>query len=35
MTPLYGRLAEVMGRKAAMLLAVSLFFGKYGRFSGS
>lgn len=28
MTPLYGRLAQVMGRKGAMLLAVSLFFGE-------
>jgi MFS family permease len=26
MTPLYGRLAQVMGRKGAMLLALTLFF---------
>jgi MFS family permease len=28
MTPLYGRLAQVMGRKGAMLLALSLFLGE-------
>jgi hypothetical protein len=28
MTPLYGRLAQVMGRKGAMLLAVSLYSSK-------
>lgn len=27
MTPLYGRLAQVMGRKGAMMLALGLFFG--------
>jgi MFS family permease len=26
-TPLYGRLAQVMGRKGAMLLALTFFFG--------
>jgi hypothetical protein len=26
MTPLYGRLAQVMGRKGAMMLALSFFF---------
>lgn len=29
MTPLYGRLAQVMGRKGAMLLAVGLFLGMF------
>ena len=28
MTPLYGRLAQVMGRKGCMMLALSLFFSK-------
>jgi MFS family permease len=33
MTPLYGRLAQVMGRKGAMILALSLFFSKFALFS--